>query len=153
VIAAPDAPDIALARPRDVTAIVALMRHLYAQDRVDFDPDVQGPALDVFVRDPGLGRAWVIRTGGAIIGYAFVAFGYSMEYGGRDAFLDEIYVTAEHRGRGLGRAMMRVIDETCRAHEVKALHLYVERDNLAAQEFYRRIGFVDSHLRFLTRVY
>ncbi len=151
--AAPAAVDIALARSRDVAAVVDMMRDLYEQDRVAFDPVMQARALDVFVRDHAAGRAWVIRDGGSLIGYAFVVFGYSMEYGGRDAFLDELFVKAPHRGRGVGRAMMRVIDEACRAHEIKALHLEVERDNVNAQEFYRRVGFVDHDRYLLTKLY
>ncbi len=49
-------------------------------------------ALEVLVGDETLGRVWVICAAGAAIGYVVLTLGYSLEYGGRDACIDELYV-------------------------------------------------------------
>lgn len=132
------------ARPEDVAAILPMMRDFYAIDAYPFDEAIARRALDDLVRDPALGRVWLIREGGATIGYLVLTFGYSIEFHGRDAFLDELFIVQERRGRGLGTAAMRFLDETCPALGVHTLHLEVERYNAAAQALYRRFGFRDS---------
>jgi GNAT superfamily N-acetyltransferase len=37
------------------------------------------------------------------LGYIVLAFGFSFETGGRNAFIDELYVAPEHRGKGIAR--------------------------------------------------
>lgn len=84
-------------------------------------------------------------------GYVVVAFGYSLEFHGRDAFVDELFLRPAFRGRSLGREVLRFVEEQCRAAGVTALHLEVERKNTAAQEFYRRLGFQDHDRYLMTR--
>jgi len=36
-----------------------------------------------------MGRVWLIQYQGQVIGYVILTLGYSLEYGGRDAFIDE----------------------------------------------------------------
>ena len=79
------------------------------------------------------------------------SLGWSLEYGGRDAFIDEIFVSPSYRDRGLGRRALDAIAEACLELEVRALHLEVERDNVRASELYRKWGFEDSDRRLMTR--
>jgi ribosomal protein S18 acetylase RimI-like enzyme len=73
---------------------------------------------------------------------------FSFEYRGRDAYIDELYIAEEHRGRGIGRRAMAYVEKMARELGVNAMHLEVSRDNTAALELYRRIGYVD-HGRYL----
>jgi ribosomal protein S18 acetylase RimI-like enzyme len=108
-------------------------------------------ALEPFLADPALGRAWLFRDGAAAVGYFVLTLGWSLEYGGRDAFVDELFVSRSHRGRGLGRRALEVIDEACRELGVRALHLEVEKDNFPAAELYRKRAFEDHDRRLMTR--
>jgi diamine N-acetyltransferase len=80
-----------------------------------------------------------------------VTIGYSIEFGGRDAFLDELFVSADSRGRGLGTRALEVAAEACREAGIVALHLEVDHANTAAQRLYRRHGFVDHDRYLMTR--
>lgn len=100
------------------------------------------------LENPAYGRAWFVEVGGERAGYAVLALGYSLEFGGLDAFLDELFLRERFRGAGLGRKAMAFVEAEARALGVQALHLEVERDNRPALELYRRIGYVD-HDRFL----
>ena len=40
------------------------------------------------------------------VGYLVLTLGYSLEYGGRDAFIDEVYIRSSYRGRGIGTAAL-----------------------------------------------
>ena len=140
-----------LAQPGDVDLLLASMRQLYALDGYPFEEGAARPALEGILRDPGLGRVWVIGRGEEAIGYLLLTFGYSLEYGGRDAFVDELFVAADHRHRGVGTRAIEFAAEQCRALGVRALHLEVERANIAAQALYRKVGFEDHDRYLLTR--
>jgi GNAT superfamily N-acetyltransferase len=77
-----------------------------------------------------------------------LTFGYSLEFHGRDAFVDELYLQEGARGRGTGRQALEFLAGVCSDLGVRALHLEVVRGNEAAQRLYRGFGFED-HDRYL----
>ena len=139
------------ATPADVPAILAHQRDYYATDGYAFDEAAAREAIAGLLADAHRGRLWVLADAGAVVGYLAVTFGWSLEYQGRDAFVDELYVAPSHRGRGLGRAAMTLAEEACRAAGVRALHLEVERENATARALYARMGFGDTGRILMTR--
>ncbi|MBD2459995.1 GNAT family N-acetyltransferase [Oscillatoria sp. FACHB-1407] len=75
----------------------------------------------------------------------------NLEFRGRDAFIDELFVQADYRGRGIGTAAPELLEAQCRELEVRALHLEVEHENAKAQQFYRKVGFGDRHYYLMTK--
>jgi ribosomal protein S18 acetylase RimI-like enzyme len=135
----------------DVPAVLAHQREYYATDGYTFDEAAARAALDGLLAEGMRGRLWVLADGDQVVGYLAVTFGWSLEYQGRDAFVDELYVAASHRGRGLGRMAMTLAEDACRAAGVRALHLEVERANTRARALYERTGFVDHERLLMTR--
>lgn len=135
----------------DADALLAMMRELYEHERTRFDERAARKALLQLLGDDALGRVWLMRSGGEAAGYVVLTLGFSLEFEGRDAFVDELYVGAAHRGRGLGRRAISFVEEACRALGVRALHLEVERENAAAQALYRKCGFADHDRYLLTK--
>ena len=78
------------------------MRDYYAFDGHGFDEQKARVALLTLLRDPNLGRVWLILDGAVAAGYIVLCFGYSLEWLGRDAFVDEFFLREPYRGRGLG---------------------------------------------------
>jgi GNAT superfamily N-acetyltransferase len=140
-----------VAGPGDAAAVLELMEQFYAGEGYPFDRAKAKAALEPFLADPRLGRAWILRERGTAIGYFVLTLGWSLEYGGRDAFVDELFVAPTHRGRGLGRLALETIDEACRELAVSALHLEVEKDNLPASELYGKRGFEDHDRRLMSK--
>lgn len=124
-----------------------MMRRLYAGDGLPF-PDAAPETLLSLLREPTWGRCMILRDQGRSIGYFVLAFGFSLEFGGRDAFLDELYLIPEARGRGFGKAALSHAIDLCRTLDVKALHLETKRTNAAAQKLYRSAGFTERHPGF-----
>jgi GNAT superfamily N-acetyltransferase len=139
------------AEPGDVDAIVALMAGYYAQDGYTFIADEARAAALMLIDDPALGRLWIAEEEKTVVGYVAVALGFSFEYRGREAFVDELLIAESHRGRGLGRAALEVAEEYCRQQGVNALHLEVERHREKALELYRRRGFEDFDRYLMTK--
>jgi ribosomal protein S18 acetylase RimI-like enzyme len=129
---------------------VPFVRELYAHDSIAFDAARVRRALGALLEDQRLGRAWLIEDP-APVGYMIVAFGYSIEFGGRNAFLDELFVSPEQRGRGLGTRALEIAAQACREAGIVALHLEVDRANTNAQRLYRAHGFVDHDRYLMTR--
>lgn len=139
------------AKSGDVLVVLGFMRELYAHDHLPFDEHGARTALETLIRDPSLGCIWLIHDGGVAIGYVVLTLGYSLEYQGRDAFVDELFVRESHRGYGVGRQTLAFVEGACRSLEVRALHLEVERENADAHEFYRKMGFKDHDRYLLTK--
>lgn len=124
------------------------MAAYYAEDDYPFDERASRAAVEALLRNGALGALWVAAPNGEVVGYLAVTLGFSLEYRGNDAFIDELYLAEEARGTGLGSEALRVAEEYCRASNVRALHLEVERHRSPAMQLYRKSGFVD-HDRFL----
>ncbi len=138
-----------LVTARDVERLLALARAFHAEDGhplVD-----RGEAALSMLPDEPMARCWLIRERGSIIGYVVLTLGYSIEYGGRDAFIDDLYLAPEARGRGVGTQVMNFVEEQAVALGVQALHLEVEVRNRRAQNLYRRSGFTESGRRLLSK--
>jgi GNAT superfamily N-acetyltransferase len=145
----PAAPAIVRpARPEELPALVELMRAYHEHDRLSFHPERAGRSLGELMADPRLGAVWTIASGSQAIGYLALTFGYSLECGGRDAFVDELFLLPAFRGQGAGtRALQRAIG-WCTELGVRAIRLEVTRRNREALALYRRLGFED-HDRYL----
>lgn len=83
-----------------------------------------------------------------LVGYVAVTLGFSIEVGGRDAFVDELYIEEAVQRRGLGRRALDFAEQLCRQLDVQRVCLEVERHNDRAKQLYEQLGFAD-HNRFL----
>ncbi len=128
--------------------LLRMLEDSYVEERFHFVPDVAKAALTQLASDRAFGRLFVIESDGKAAGYLAVTFGFSLEFGGRDAFVDELYVIREARGRGLGTAALEAAEQACREEGIGALHLEVAHENTKAKALYERHGFVE-HLRHL----
>ena len=134
----------------DLELLLGLHEEFSREDGAAFEPAAACAALAGLLREPSLGGAWIIEHEGQPAGYLVLCFGYSIEFRGRDAFLDEIYVRRDMRGRGLARQALEVAQAECLKAGVRALHLEVRRGNEAARDLYRRSGFVERESYLMT---
>jgi GNAT superfamily N-acetyltransferase len=128
--------------------LLSLIRGLYDTEHIAFDEARAVRTLGGLLADPALGSVWMIERDGRTAGYAVLTLGYSLEFGGRFAVLDELFIQEEHRGTGAGRQALARIAEICRGWGLEAVRLEVGRTNVVAQKLYRKAGF-ESHDRDL----
>jgi GNAT superfamily N-acetyltransferase len=138
-----------LAHPEDLPALLLMMKELQNDDpwSLPFDEREAAKAVDHLLRDPSLGRIWMIASGVEIVGYIVMAFDYSLEYGGRGAWIDEFFVRRNSRASGIGTQALEFFLAQAKELGVTAVHLEVNHGNRAL-ELYRRMGFED-HQRYL----
>jgi len=143
--------DYRIATAADLDTIMPLMRQSYAFERRRFDPDRARRAVHELLEDPRLGELWLISDRSGVIGYFCLAFGYSLEYHGRDAFLDELFVVEGCRRMGVGTATLEFIEERAKALGIGAVHLEVANQNHSAYSLYLRMGYEEHHARFMSK--
>jgi diamine N-acetyltransferase len=137
----------------DLDLLLQFVREYYEFDHHSFDEELIRSLLTAIIQDKSCGYIWLIEAVGEAIGYVFLAIGsYSLEYGGRDASIDEIYLRENYRGQGIGSQTIEFLKATCATLGVKALHLEVDRQNTNAQGFYRRVGFIDQDRYLMTQM-
>jgi len=144
-------PEFRQASVADAELLLDLMRDYYAFDGHHYERPAAREALLGLLRDPRSGLAWLVFDAGMAVGYIVLCFGYSLEFLGRDAFLDEFYLMPSHRGRGWGRQTFEFVIAQARQQGIRAMHLEVVQKNAAAYEFYRKVGFRDREHRLMTR--
>lgn len=135
---------------QDEANLLPLMRSLAKQDPevIPFDDSAACSAFRQFLALPSFGRIWLLHESDTLVGYIILTIGFSFEFRGHDAFIDELYVVPTHRRRGYGRQAVGFVEEKAREMGVNAVHLEVDPGNAPALELYRRMGFID-HNRFL----
>jgi ribosomal protein S18 acetylase RimI-like enzyme len=136
------------AREADTGELIAMMRSFYAELGEPFDAARAERALRALLAEPSHGAAWVFREEGRAVGYLVVTHGYSLEFDGRIAVVDEVYTMPEMRGRGLGARALALAEEHCRRQRISALRLEVHQENRRALALYERNGF-EAHDRYL----
>jgi ribosomal protein S18 acetylase RimI-like enzyme len=93
------------------------------------------------------GRIWLILASDIAVGYIALCFGYTIEFAGRDAFIDEFFIQEEARGRGIGSQVLAFVKQAATQLGIAALHLEVARTNEKARHLYAKAGF-DSREQF-----
>jgi ribosomal protein S18 acetylase RimI-like enzyme len=140
-----------LATPADLAEVLPRTRALNDHEGIEITDARLAAALATLLADPALGGVWLVRRDGATIGYAIVTYGYDLEFAGRDAWLTELWIDADRRGHGDGRAVLDALDAALRPLGVHALHLQVRPEN-RARGLYERAGFTASPRQIMTRV-
>lgn len=136
-----------LVRPaagEDLPRLVELAEAYCREDGTPWDGARRTSALAGLLADNPWGLVLVAErsTVAAVVGYLVMTWGYSVESGGLDALLDEVHVEAEHRGWGIGSALVDEAVVRARAAGASRINLETEADNERARALYRRLGWV-----------
>lgn len=108
------------------------------------DPDTVRAGVDAVLADPGKGRYLVAVEGERQVGQLMLTVEWSDWRNGPVYWLQSVYVVADRRGRGVFAALWEEALGIARQAGARAVRLYVEEENRAAQEVYRRVGMQSS---------
>ncbi len=126
--------------PSDLAELLQLCAAYCTADSHDFEPGRARAGFEPLLKNDDLGVVWLAETDERSVGYAVVTWGWSIESGGRDALLDEVY--AGSPGAGVGSMLMERLLDDCRRRGLPRVFLETERHNESARRFYHRFGFV-----------
>jgi GNAT superfamily N-acetyltransferase len=108
-----------------------------AADQVQLTPELLERAL--FGADPKA-FAHVATVDGEVAGFALWFLSFSTWLGRHGIYLEDLYVRPEHRGRGLGKALLAELAQVCVERGYGRLEWAVLDWNTPAIDFYRAHG-------------
>jgi ribosomal protein S18 acetylase RimI-like enzyme len=147
-----DEISLSIAGPEELDALLPLVVAYHAFESIVMTDKKRRLSVEKLIGDGDLGAIWGVKNRDGLVGYIALCFGYSIEFGGRDAFIDEFYLTPEVRGQGIGGDVLKLVKSKATALGVGALHLEVARDNRRARSLYERHGFKSRDLFSLMSV-
>jgi GNAT superfamily N-acetyltransferase len=133
--------DIRPATPTDRESLVEMLGVQLREHGVALPSADLTEAVDGLLLRPQLGRFLVASERGRIVGFAALSFLWTLEHAGRAAWLDELYVLPDRRGRGIGRALLEAAYELATSIGARALDLEIERGHERVAQLYEREGF------------
>lgn len=143
-------PDVRRATPADLATLVELMAEFYAEAAQPLDRAWATASFARLLGSGALGAVWLATRDGQPAGHAVLTVRHSMEFGGGDGFVDDLFVRPAHRRHGLGDALLRELFAEAKRRRLHALHVEVGRDNAPAQALYARFSLKDRQRQLLT---
>jgi len=135
----------------DLPALLEMMREFYSQQQMSFDEAIARRSVAALLQPSKHGEIYLIFCGPQLAGYFALTFCFSLEFHGRFALLDELYLREPFRRQKLGQGVVGFAEGICRREGIRALRLEVGRDNTPAQSLYRQSGFAEDARNLMTK--
>lgn len=135
----------------DSQEILCMMADFNAIDNYPFDRKKCQDNLEILIHNTQLGRIWMIHSDDVLVGYIVLTFGFSFEYKGRMAMIDEFYIEEKYRNRGIGLKTMEFIQGKATELGVNTILLEVENQNEKAKRLYFKQGYSGKDRSLLTK--
>ncbi len=145
------APVLRRAALQDIPEIMTMMANFHADDRIAWDAEEAQRAIRDLLEHQTYGIFWLVELDNRPLGFLVLTFGFSLEFHGRDAFVDEFYIRPEFRCRGIGTKALEYAADYCAANGIRTMHLEVEDSNPRVHRLYGRKGFADRGYYLLSK--
>ena len=136
-----NAISLEVAGPAQLGELLPLVAAFHLLEEISLSADIREKSVERLLSDGTLGEVWLIKRSERLIGYVVVCFSYSIEHGGREVVIDELYIEAPERGMGVGAEILGRLKEHMRAHSMVAIQLEVDQRNERAKTLYVQSGF------------
>ena len=130
-----------LAGTDDLPRLLSLVAAFHEHQGFDTDAAHREKAILPLLEGSPHGAVWLIGPRMAPVGYVVVTFGWSVEFGGLDGIVDELFIRPAVRGRGMGFEAVNSLAHALRDSGVRALHLEADRSDEPMARFSARAGF------------
>lgn len=132
---------LTLATEQDLDRLLPMIAAYHAFEGIAQSDDARRDAVAPLLAGSPHGAVWLVGPRRAPVGYIAVSFGWSIELGGMDGFLDEFYIREGVRGRGMGSEVLAALLPELAQAGLVGLSLEMAPDNVRARKLYERRGF------------
>ena len=107
----------------------------------DGGPKALKRAVALFLRRPELGFVWLAYADGKPAGCCVICYAISTSIGGVVGKLDDVFVAADYRGKGVGTRMLKALKVELKKKNIGRIDTAVHKGNPGAARYYKRLGF------------
>ena len=124
----------------DEKTVLKMMREFYTSPAVytNGSDEIFKSDIENCLSDNPYIEGYIIEDSGKIIGYAMIAKSFSTEFGKRCIWIEDLFLTDEARGCGIGKTFF---DYITKKYDGAVFRLEVEAENERAVKLYERCGF------------
>ncbi|HZK48142.1 MAG TPA: GNAT family N-acetyltransferase [Thermoleophilia bacterium] len=136
---------------RDLDALAALLEEIMAHHGVTRPPEdaIRDTLRAILASTSHL--SLVAEVAGNIVGTCSLIFSISTWSAGPVCEVQDLIVTARHRGTGVGRLLLEAARDAALDRGCVRLFLYAEPFNLGAHAFYRSLGMEEKTALYFER--
>lgn len=129
------------ARPGEAGIVLSLVRELADYERLSHEVDATEAMIDAALFGPAP-KAFcdIAEWDGAPVGLALWFLNFSSFRGRCGLYLEDVFVQPPHRGKGIGRALLKALARRCVENEWARFEWTVLDWNAPAIAFYESIG-------------
>ncbi len=124
----------------DIPVLTDLMAAFYAESGYKLDRDWAQASFLALLRNKAHGETQLFSMNGDLVGYGVITLRFSMEVGGLDACIDDLFVHHTHRRRGVARRGVEALLAECRKRGVLMVRVEVGRNDETAKALYNQFG-------------
>lgn len=114
----------------------------------DFNPDQEAHqrGLSLILEQPNRGRIFVLRNDDRIFGMVNLLFTISTAMGGLVILMEDFVIHPDHRGQGFGSMLLDYVCDFAKKKNFKRITLLTDKMGADSQNFFKKEGFVNSHM-------
>ena len=132
---------IRLADQADQTALIGLLGDFAEEALAPLTTEHLTAAVTPLLQGSELGEIWVLEHEQNLIGYLVIGWGWGIESGGKEALIDEVFVSHAHRNQGLGTRLVEAALTRAKELDAKTVFLETEQSNPESRKLYQNLGF------------
>ncbi len=130
---------------KDIDALCKLLKILFSQEvEFCFNDEKQKKGLEMIINNPQVGRIYLLKEKGIVVGMVSLLFSVSTALGEKVAWLEDMVIAPEYRHKGYGKMLLEHAISQANLFTCKRLTLLRDADNQEAEAFYTRAGFENS---------
>lgn len=143
---------IRMANHTDIPHLLKLLELLFAiESDFTIDEQKQRHGLNMMLDDDAKSCIMVAQTRQMVVGMCTAQILVSTAEGGVVALIEDLVVSEECRGKGIGKGLLASIENWAIARGARRLQLLADRNNIAALEFYKKMNWSCTQLICLHR--
>jgi GNAT superfamily N-acetyltransferase len=129
------------ARPGDEAVVLAFIRKLAEYEKLSHEvvADEMLISQSLFAPEPKV-FCDIAMWGGEPAGFALWFYNYSTFHGRHGIYLEDLFVEPGYRGKGIGKALLRMLARRCREEGLTRLQWWVLKWNEPAISVYKSLG-------------
>jgi len=130
----------------DLAAVVDLLRELEEFARANTALDLANVAktFSTMKSSPDHYKSLVALVDEKVVGFLSMVYYKSFYHRGGTSLINELVVSAERRGQGIGKALVRMAVKTSVSDGMDEIEVGTERTNFGAIDFYKKAGFEEE---------